>query len=127
MNLEQKELFIQEIQEHAYNILKQHYHISASARVSVIFDTECILAELLKEGFELAIQKHANSYDLHDYSTFNHDVYFEDIDWNSRKGDIAILIQSSSFRSTKFRFRNDLCTRGLKVIEFGHLNKVLEE
>ena len=127
MNSEQKTNFIEEISNHAYLILKQHYKISISARVSVIFDTDCDLAELLKEGFEIAIQKHANSYDLHNYETFDHSAYFEDIDWNSRPGDIAILIQSSSFRSTKFRFRNDLCTRGLKVIEFGHLNKVLTE
>lgn len=127
MDKKQRTYFIEQIKEHAYNILKSHYHISVSARVSVIFDTETELSQMLKEGFELAIQQHANSYDLYDYATFDHQAYFDDLDWNARKGDIAILIQSTSFRSTKFRFRNDLCNRGLKVIEFGHLHKVLEE
>lgn len=127
MNDIQRTNFIEEIKNHAYLILKQHYKISVSARVSVIFDTETELSQMLKEGFEDAIQKHANSYDLHDYASFDHQEYFDDLDWNAREGDIAILIQSTSFRSTKFRFRNDLCTRGLKVIEFGHLHKVLEE
>ena len=121
------ENFIENISKHAYDILKKDYKISVSNRVLILFDLDSKLSKIMKEGFSKACEKLANSFDLVDYNTTTAEDIFEDIDWNFKKDDIVVLIQSSSFRVTKFRLRNDLCSRGLKVVEFSHLKKVKEE
>lgn len=44
-----------------------------------------------------------------------------------QRGDLVVLIQSSSFRLDAFRIRVELFKRGLKVIEHPHLGRMLED
>jgi len=44
-----------------------------------------------------------------------------------QRGDLVVLIQSTSFRLDAFRIRIELFKRGLKVIEHPHLGRMLED
>ncbi len=121
------ENLLEKLSNNAYDILKKHYHISNSARVLIIYDEETQLAINLKDAFSNACSKNSNSFDIISYYKTTPEEIFEDVQWNSREGDVVVLIQSSSFRASKFRLRNDLCAKGLKVVEFGHLQKIKED
>jgi hypothetical protein len=107
-------------------ILKNDYEISISSRVLIIYDTETTLAQELKKSFAKACEELANSYDCLDFKHFNLETFKEELEWNYKKGDIIILLQSTSFRVSKFRWRNELCSKGFKVLEMGQLRKIKE-
>lgn len=116
---------IEQIATHCKHILKENLNIKNSSRVLILYDDECELTQLLMEGARRACENLANSFDLVNYSTHSTEQIVNDIDEFYRKDDVVFLIQSSSFRASKFRWRNELCSRGLGVIEFGQLQKIL--
>lgn len=118
---------IEQIAKHCKNILKENLKIKNSSRVLILYDDECELSLLLMKGARDACENLANSFDLVNYSIHSTEQIVHDIDEFYRKDDIVFLIQSSSFRASKFRWRNELCSRGLGVIEFGQLQKILPE
>ncbi len=118
---------IEELQKNCIDILKHNFELKDNNRVHILFDTKSKMSVLLKEAYEKACQKLANSHDLVDFYKQDIDWLIEDIQKNYYKEDVVVLIQSDSFRVSKYRWRNELCSKGLKVIEHSHLKKIKEK
>ena len=118
---------IEQITTHIKNILLYNCKIKSSARVMIIYDEQTQLSKIMKQGIEQACENLAHSFDPFDFDKTPLDTIINDIDEFYREDDIVFLVQSTSFRASKFRWRNELCSRGLTVIEFGQLRKIKEE
>ncbi|MFQ5543336.1 MAG: hypothetical protein ACE5FY_03155 [Nitrospiria bacterium] len=90
-------------------------------RVMIVYDSQSALSMILTQAYRSV---------LPDATTMN----FEESDPSSildafadlLPGDLVVLIQSSSFRLSRFRIRIDLFKRGIKVIEHPHLGRIQE-
>ncbi|MCA9459316.1 MAG: hypothetical protein KC550_02090 [Nanoarchaeota archaeon] len=113
----------------AKDILEVNYRVVNSNKIFIIYDRECGLSILIKDAFEKACILLGNEFELIDFYSYEdkYDLLVEKLNKEASKEDIAVLIQSSSFRVSKYRWRNELCDRGLKVVEFGHLDKMNNE
>jgi len=109
------------------DILITNYKIKNKDKIILVFDEKSTLSSILKEASKNAIKELKNESEFLDfYSYEDSNEIAEYVFNNTKKEDIIIIIQSTSFRVSKYRWRNELCNRGLKVVEFGHLNKVCE-
>lgn len=91
-------------------------HNSANKAV-LIYDTMSPLADLLGRGYASCLSNHqVIQYDPHRTEDCLHVLH------SLGEGDLAILVQSSSFRLSEFRIRVELFARGVKVIEHPHLD-----
>ncbi len=104
------------IDQNTHDILFKHIGIEKDAQVIIVYDTEISLTEELKKSYE----KHLIDPVLIDFPNTEEEVILEEID-KLRKGDLVILIQTGSFRMSKFRWRLELFHRGMKVIEHPRL------
>lgn len=112
---------------HAKNILTINYKIEKINKVAIVYDNQTELSKFLKAGFEKACEKIGCVFESFDFYTYDCNEISDLVLNKFEKDDVVVLIQSSSFRVTKYRWRNELCNRGLKVVEFGHLQKVKKE
>lgn len=118
----------QDLQLHAKNMLIHNYKITSENRVLILFDTVTQLSGLLKDAFESACVDLKINFEVIDFYSIDSQELMDNINTNYKEDDLVILCQSSSFRVSKFRWRNELCAKGLKVLEFGHLDRIeLEE
>lgn len=83
----------------------------------VVFDKNCPLANLLTEAYRQVLPK-ARFVDFETIGSEDALALFEVL----KPGDLAVLIQSTSFRLSAFRIRIELFNLSLKVIEHPHLN-----
>lgn len=87
-----------------------------SERFLIIYDRQTPLSQLLAEAYrELLPGARAR-----DYDTISQQEVLEEVE-SCQEGDLVILIESTSFRMSNFRWRLELFNRGLKVIEHAHL------
>ena len=88
----------------------------------VVYDGESLLSKLLADAYRKILPDAAVlRFDLSDP-----EAIFKTIDTLS-PGDLVVLIQSTSFRLSKFRIRIELFNRQLKVIEHPHLARIKEK
>jgi hypothetical protein len=120
MNLQEKAIL------NAKNILINNYKIESKNKVLAIYDKESNLSNLLEHAFSFATKELENKYESIDFNSNSQEKILKQIE-QYNKEDIVILIQSTSFRVSNYRWRNELCNLGFKVIEFGHLNKMDNE
>jgi len=109
------------------DILITNYKIVNLTKVLVIFDENSTLSSLLKNASILALEELKQEFELVDFYLKDSDFIADYVFENSKKSDVILTIQSSSFRVSKYRWRNELCNRGLKVCEFGQLGKVKDD
>lgn len=118
----QKELF-----SNLKDILIHNYKLKDENKVLVIYDDDSKLSNLITSSFDEVLKDLGNTFELIKFDSKDADSLIQRIDEKYSKGDIVALVQSSSFRVSKFRWRNELCSRGLKVLEFSQLSKVLDD
>lgn len=112
----------QECQNNCKEILKENYKITDKNKVLIIYDDEYDLTKILKKGYEGALEELGIDFESIDF--FKHDNEFVNEKINElNPTDLVILLQSSSFRMSKYRWRNLLFEKDLKVIEHPHLQK----
>lgn len=111
----------------AKNILINNYKIESQTKVMIIYDDDSRLGLTLKNGFEKALEELDNEFELVDFNKIEAEKILENLENNYDDKDVVVLIQSTSFRVSKYRWRNELCDRGFKVVEFGHLKNMDEE
>jgi len=109
------------------DILITNYKIEKNNKVIIVYDEKSILSSILKEASKLALKELKNDYEEIEFFEEDSENIADLVFEKTKKEDIIILIQSTSFRVSKYRWRNELCFRGLKVVEFGHLHKVKED
>lgn len=95
--------------------LETPYELLSSAGFLIIYDLETPLSRILSEAYR-ALLPAARAFD---YYTKTQEEVLAEVEKCS-EGDLVILIQSSSFRMSNFRWRLELFNRGLKVIEHAH-------
>jgi len=104
------------IDKNTHDILFKHLGIEKDTQVIIVYDTEIALTEELKKSYA----KHFLEPVLIDFPNTEEELIVEEID-KLRKGDLVILIQTGSFRMSKFRWRLELFHRGMKVLEHARL------
>lgn len=115
---------INELTLHAKNMLVHNYKITSENKVLLIFDTETELSPMLRDAFESACEQLSIELEILEFYSSQPEDIVTNINSNYKENDLIILAQSSSFRVSKFRWRNELCAKGLKVLEFSHLNRI---
>lgn len=104
-------------QKNIHDVLTLSFNHSDQHEAIVVFDKNCALANLLTEAYRRVLPKAR----FIDFETIKPDealALFEVL----KPGDLAVLIQSTSFRLSAFRIRIELFNLSLKVIEHPHLN-----
>jgi hypothetical protein len=103
--------------KHIADILCLSFHHSDKEAAVVVYDTNCELSLLLTEAYRRAIP-HAQFINFADIQP---DALLE-IFKKLKAGDLAVMIQSNSFRLSEFRIRVELFNLSIKAIEHPHLD-----
>jgi aminopeptidase len=88
----------------------------------IVYDEHSRLSRLLGQAYR-AILRNANAVN---FDRSSPEAIMKMVDSLS-PGDLVVLVQSASFRLSRFRIRIELFKRGLKVIEHPHLSRMREE
>lgn len=104
---------------HLAGVLDVVFEHGAKDRALVVFDRNCELACALTDSYRRCLP-HARFLDFEHLGATATLAAFDDL----RRGDLVVLIQSTSFRLDEFRIRVELFRRGLKVIEHPHLERM---
>lgn len=115
-----------DLENNLKDILKNDYNLKSDDRIIIVFDLNSKLSKILHFNFFTLSSKLQNEFIFIEFDESKLDEIVLEIEKKTKIDDIVVLIQSNSFRVSKFRWRNELCSIGLKVIEFGHLNKMLD-
>lgn len=116
MNIEEKAF------ENCKNILIHNFQITKNNKTIIFYDENTTLAKILLEGYIKALKfenLEFESFNFHE----NEVDKINEITSKLKENDLVILIQSNSFRVSKYRWRNILHEMGLKVIEHAHMEK----
>lgn len=103
--------------KHIADILRLSFSHTDKEAAVVVFDTNCELAVLLTEAYRRAIP-HANFIDFASIQPNDLLEIFKKL----KAGDLAVMIQSNSFRLSEFRIRVELFNLSIKAIEHPHLD-----
>ena len=134
-----------ELETHLRAILEKNVGLRRDQKIILLYDENCTLSQLLACGYRTVL----GSYTFEEFLGkkvftkllgFLGGDNFESIIFNEEKsaqikekllglvrGDVAILVQSSSFRLSEFRIRLDLNNNGVLVLEHNHLDKIKED
>ena len=101
------------------DIIYKNYNVASDTFILLVYDTRSPLAILLADGYQEVIR----SFRYKKINFFEHTegeilAEFETLPPKS----LVILVQSSSFRTTKYRLRADLFRQGHQVIEHARLS-----
>lgn len=103
-------------------LLTDSLHHTPAQRAMVIYDTDSPLAATLSDGYRQALP-HAQFFLFSAHTPEELRAAVRTLS----PGDLVVLVQSSSFRLNAFRFRVELFTLGLAVIEHPHLGRMPPE
>ncbi len=104
---------------HLRDILALAVEHAPPRRAVVVYDTRSELSALLARAYRLALP----SAGFLDFDAAGPDAVLAALDALS-PGDLAVLVQTTSFRLQAFRIRVELFKRGLKVLEHPHLERM---
>ena len=110
------------IDQNTHDILYKHLEITRETKVMIVYDTETELTKALVESYK----KHLTNPVLIDFPNAQEDFIVEEVN-KLEKEDLVVLVQTGSFRMSKFRWRLELFHRGLKVVEHARLGHNKEE
>lgn len=98
---------------------------STTNKALVIFDTRSELSQQLTAGYRAVLpEAEFIDFDQADPQVLIARLIGGEGEHPLQAGDLAVLIQSSSFRLNEFRLRIELFKKGLKVIEHVHLGRM---
>lgn len=116
------------------DLLTYNAQVKGGQKVLIVYDEDSYVSVILKKAYENALEEIKKELNIK-YELLNFHLYTEE-EWAIKlynveeglvsKGDLVVLIQSLSFRISKFRVRLDLNQRGIFVIEHVRL-KYLKE
>jgi len=109
-------------QQYLNGLLNMVFHHTNKARAVVVYDTRCLLSNILMEAYKRSLP----------------DAIFVDFDQQTPEeilnilitlepSDFVALVQSTSFRLDAFRLRVELFKRKIKVIEHPHLSRMSDD
>lgn len=101
------------------NIVHKNYQITADTFILLVYDTQSSLARMLTEAYEEVISPFQHkSVNFIEHTEEEILAEFDQLPPRS----LVILVQSTSFRTTKYRLRADLFQQGHQVIEHARLS-----
>ena len=115
-----------ELERNLSDILTNQFGMTPDTGVMVIHDTQSPLSSLITQAYRKVLSGRTNAYFV-DYDSLPPADIIAQIHSSMRPGDIAVLVQSTSFRVSAYRWRLDLFDRKLKVIEHMRLSYMSEE
>lgn len=118
----QSEELIARTAKHLHGLLSEAFHHSDSENAVVVYDTRCLIATLLMEGYKRALP-HARLIDFDEHKPEEVRALLEALN----PSDLVVLIQSTNFRLDAFRLRVELFKLKLKVIEHPHLSRMSDD
>lgn len=118
----QSEELILKAEEYLKTLLREAFHHSDSNNTVVVYDTRCLIATLLMEGYKRALP-HARMIDFDGHEPQEVRALLEALN----PSDLVVLIQSTNFRLDAFRLRVELFKLKLKVIEHPHLSRMSDD
>lgn len=103
-------------------LLSEAFHHTTQEQAVVVYDTRCLIATLLMEGYKRALP-HARLIDFDAHQPQEIRAQLEALN----PSDLVVLIQSTNFRLDAFRLRVELFKLKLKVIEHPHLSRMSDD
>ena len=114
----------QTLLHHVTDILQKNYNATPDRFQFLVYDLKSTLSKLLMEAYREAIGNYPH--EAVDFDTITEDALIAK--FNSLPAhSIVILVQSSSFRTTKYRLRADLFLLGHQVVEHARLDHNKDE
>lgn len=108
-------------QQHIRDILHHVFAHTNKQKALIIYDTQSQLSRLLTTAYRTQLPEAL----CLDFEKCDPDTILRELA-KLTANDLAILIQSTSFRLSKFRIRIELFQRKIKVIEHPHLGRMQE-
>ncbi len=109
-------------EQHLKGLLSVVFEHTDKETAVIVYDTDCLLSTVLAEGYKRSLP-HAI---LVDFNEQTPEAVLETLG-KLEAYDLAILVQSTSFRLDAFRIRVELFKRKIKVIEHPHLSRMTDE
>jgi aminopeptidase len=119
--LKSEELIIK-AQQYLKILLREAFHHTDLENAVVVYDTRCLIATILMEGYKRALP-HARMIDFDSHEPQEVRALLEALN----PSDLVVLIQSTNFRLDAFRLRVELFKLKLKVIEHPHLSRMSDD
>ncbi len=107
------------LQQHLKYIIEKNYQFKAGQFALLVYDRESPLSKLMEEGYRTALQGY--SFEAIDFDIITEDDLIKTFSALPAHS-LIILVESLSFRSTKYRLRADLFRMGHRVIEHARLS-----
>lgn len=111
-----------EVQRHIQDILHHVFAHTNKQKALIVYDTQCNLSRLLMTAYRAQLPDAL----CLDFEKCDSDTILRELS-KLAAYDLAVLIQSTSFRLSKFRIRIELFQRKIKVIEHPHLGRMQEK
>ncbi len=116
------EALILRAQEHLSGLLHIVFNHTDQERAVVVYDTNCLLAEILAEGYKRSLPD-AIFLDFNEHTPDEILAILGEL----QPSDFVALVQSTSFRLNEFRMRVELFKHKIKVIEHPHLSRMSDD
>ena len=110
------------LQTHIRDTLTLALGHNPNQKAMIVFDEQSELSKLLAKGYQ-SVLPYASVLNFHRFTPEDILGTFDEL----LPGDLVILLQSTSFRLSKFRIRIELFNRRLKVIEHPHLARIRKD
>ena len=109
------------------DIIEKDFKWKAPEKILILYDEDTGLSRLLKCGYEEGAKALGATLETVLFTLDDAENIVTKIKTQYHPSDLIILVQSTSFRVSAYRWRNLLCEQGLKVVEHSHLSKVKED
>lgn len=113
---------IKQAAHHLSDLLRDAICLQPSAKAWVIYDEQAGLTNILTQAYRQALPASARFTLI---GEINPSSFLAELD-AYKPGDFVALVQSNNFRLNEFRIRIELFKRGLKTMEFTHLDRMPE-
>ena len=120
--LKDNEALILSAEQNVKTLLSEAFTHSDKETAVIVYDTSSFLSTLLTEGYKRALP-HAIVVDFNEQKP---EAILETLG-KLEAYDLAVLVQSTSFRLDAFRIRVELFKRKIKVIEHPHLSRMSDK
>lgn len=114
----------QELVQNVSDIVHHNYNLTPDRFVLLIYDLNCQLARMLAQSYQIVMKKYPHE-SIH-FSEISEEALISKLEALPPHS-LVILVQSLSFRVTKYRLRTDLFRLGHQVIEHARLAHNTEE
>ena len=122
LSSESSEALVVTAAKHVKGLLREAFEHTDKERAVIVYDTGCLLSTTLAEAYKRCLP-HATVIDFNKHTPEEILAVLATLE----ASDLAVLVQSTSFRLDAFRIRVELFKRKIKVIEHPHLSRMSDE